>query len=325
MTNYLSNEYGLLIPRRRVRLKPVDGDVQSFDSAALIFEKPVVITASDDSLLEGIASGHRSVLTIINGMVYKIKGCAIEKAFNNDGLYRRIHNGEAPKGGVIFNDAKNELLRTRQIGNLLTRAGFCFPYEPQESFLYRKQWVAEDVMPEWFRRIDDWITELSYAKQLGIFIEAPQPFPLGAAVMKIMGDTRLPEIYLQREKLPEAVSDIAYKFGLSAGAQMRVANEYYWGRRDAHVGNYVVFLEGDNVYIAMVDFEEARPVSEINMLERLRYNFWQPKLVPRSVWQQGINFRKKENHGFLRRTSGTDLKEALEKALRILTKENPLV
>ncbi len=287
-------DYGLLVPRKQIRLKRVNGHVKAFDSVTTIFENPIVLTTSDRYDLVGIASGHRSALVNIGGIAYKIKGCAIEKAFTSDGLYRRTRNKEAPKGGVLLADAENELQRTRQIGELLTQEGFRYPYEPHESFLYGKQWMPKDEIPQWLRDFYEGMKDFSYIEQLGITLfDEQRPVELGALVMKIKGDTRLPEVYLQQESSTRAVSDIAYKLGLTAGAQKRITHEYYWGA-DAHLGNYVVFLEEDHVHMAMVDFEETRPRLELNMVARLLQNFWERKEIPRSVSYAGRNFRKKD-------------------------------
>jgi hypothetical protein len=289
MTNYLPHEYGLLVARQPCRLKQVKGEVRAFDSTVTIFESPLVITDSDDYSLEGIASGHRSALIIADGVVYKIKGCAIEKAFISDEVYRRTHATEAPLGGEILIDAENELLRTKQIGDLITQGGFHFPYDPQELFDYKKQWTPEDVMSPWFRKVYDIIKEHSYFKTL---LDLPSPVGLGASVTRIRGDTRLPEIYLLRELSQVAVSDISYKFGLSAGAQMRLTENFYWGRGDAHLGNFVVFHEKDQIHIAMTDFEETRPRLGLGRYDRLHHSLNNVRL-PFSVWWAGYNFRKK--------------------------------
>lgn len=82
---------------------------------------------------------------------------------------------------------------------------------------------------------------------------------LGAAVMKVKGDTRLPEILSSSIKDAQTAMEGAYKLGVEAGAQKRVTEEagFVWGIDNAHSGNLVVFRKEGEVHIGMIDFDIA--------------------------------------------------------------------
>ena len=250
-----TNSYGLekclLVPRDAVGFEEVNGIVEKIDLDTRI--KPVILTHGQNPDFLGLKSGERSGLFSVDDDAYKIKGCDIILA------QIRAHSLIDPEGGQTLPATKREVEFVRTINELLTKEGFSVPYQPSAIIHYQKLFKPD---------LSDFRYPLHWQ-----FIE---PFlgkrELAASVMKIKGDTRLPEIYIQELKCKDAASAVAYRLGLIAGAQRRVTeNKILWTLGNSHVGNYVVFEEEAEINLGMVDFDAALRYNPfINQFFRLK-------------------------------------------------------
>lgn len=251
-TNNNSLEKCLLVPRETVGFKEVKGIVDKIDSSAKI--KPVILTDEPSPDFLGFKSGGRSGLLSLDSVVYKIKGCNIKPAFETEAAYTTTYRwNEEPVGGQLLADSKREIEFTHHINELLTTEGFPVPYEPSAIIRFGKFFQIDPTNSRWY--------PLNLLKEAFIGKEE-----LAASVMRIKGDTRLPEIYGLKVQNEKAAFEIAYKFGLMAGAQKRVTeNKIFWSfqNTNTHVGNYVVFEEKGDIYLGMVDLDDAAKYSPI--------------------------------------------------------------
>jgi len=248
------DEFCLLVPRKRVYLKEVDGSLESLDSQHMPFDKPLVITSEGEGAThEGVVSGGRSAIIRYYGSVFKLKGCCIEEAFKDGGPYRKTYKERDAFGGLLEVDASYEMMNAQIMRERFVSEGLPYPYEPIGIFHYEGEFSPNRGVLEYLARMMELLQPFSYIK-----VPIPRelqlsPKSLVATVMRIEGDTRLPEIYLLPEKSKSKVRDIAYLFGKSAGIQKKITTDSYWGR-DGHKGNYVVFLKDGSIHLAMVDF-----------------------------------------------------------------------
>lgn len=251
IANRDSLENCLLVPRDIIGFEEVSGVVEKVDLDTRI--NPVMLTHGQNPDFLGLKSGERSGLFSVNGDTYKIKGCDIILAQIG------AHSLTEPEGGQTLQSAKREVEFIQATNEILTEEGFSVAYQPSAIIHYQKLFKPN-------------LSDFHYPRHWQ-FIE---PFlgkrKLAASVMKIKGDTRLPEIYIQEFKDKGAASAIAYRLGLMAGAQRRVTeNKILWTLGNSHVGNYVVFEEEAKVHLGMVDFDAAlRYNTIINQFLRLK-------------------------------------------------------
>ncbi len=121
-------------------------------------------------------------------------------------------------------------------------------------------------------------------------------FPLSASVFKVDGDTRLPEICARTVKSKDASKEVAYYFGVMAGAQKRILNSIAW-EDNSHVGNYVIFMRGQEVWLSMVDFDGSIPERVNNIFIQqfidLINSFFEKRWVMNSIKRRNQKYKKK--------------------------------
>ena len=171
---------------------------------------------------------------------------------------RKTRSGIDAKGGQQLPDAINELKRTDDINKMLVAEGFNVAYTPLAYIDYGIKFTANSLLPKrQFTRDFTLIYELPWSSKL--YEALAGATSLVASVMQIKGDTRLPEIYRLPAHSKDAAAESAYLFGLAAGAQKRITDSrFYWSMGASHLGNYVIFLKGNQIFLSMVDFEEAK-------------------------------------------------------------------
>lgn len=244
-----SLDYGLLVPREPIRLKTARGLVEKLDQSILSVP-PLIITKDEAYDFDGLRSGGRGGLVNIDGINLRIKGCGLVSLFIHNGKYfESMHAGRTfePYRAQYLSSAEDELKWLRIYNKAMKRQGFPTPCEPVAIIDYGIEFEPADLSA---------YVVIKFAK---VF---PGRFKfdgkLGASVMKVSGDTRLPEIYRQDILTHEAALVVAYRFGLMAGSQKGLTDEvFFWDLGNAHAGNYLVFKEGENIYLAMTDFDEA--------------------------------------------------------------------
>ena len=294
-------EYGLIIPRDPIRFRIVEGSCEPN-----IPVPPIITTQRDydtttrkDYDFRGVASGRRGGLVSIDGVALRLKGCWLERAFKTEEVYRKLRVvftdtlcvGDSPEGGQVISDAQAELRWLKIYNEIISKEGFPVCNEPLGAIHYARKFKEDrrdyhdsaDRIARFFICLfkndlrnfdyygDDPIAERLF--NIGIHEEE-----LGAAVMKIKGDTRLPEIYCQTVKSIEAASTVAYRFGLMAGAHKRLTeNTFLWRASNSHEGNYIVFLENGSVHLAMTDFDGA---SKYQAVRNQLYRFLLTQKLP---------------------------------------------
>ena len=205
-------EYGLLVPRKPMKFRIVEGSYETANGAL----PPLVRTSYNHHDFEGFESGRRSGIIKKDKSIFRIKGCEIEQAFRRNDLYKRTRDtfggqGFDPYGGMLLPDAQNELKWLRVYNEILAKEGFPACNEPHGIINYGRR----------FKR--DTLTDLIIPEfLLGAFGLPKSEGQLAASVMKIRGDTRLPEIYVQDVQNIEGASAVAYGLGLLAGAHKRI-------------------------------------------------------------------------------------------------------
>jgi hypothetical protein len=270
------SEYGLLVPRPTVKFRDLSGvkeladkvRVEPVNSEVDLNIKPVVITSREHYDYEGVRSQGRGGIILFGGVKYKIKGCRVELALESQDLYRETHASNVPKGGQLLSDVVEEIENTRKSNELLIAEGFSVPYEPEAIIHYGKVFKSN--------RAGIFLSKVARAVAYtdpGILFEhLLDQDELAASVMKIKSDTRLLDFYSRRIRNEEAALTIAYRFGLIAGAQKRVTEDFYW---ISHVGNYVIFIEDNKVHLSMVDLGDAISYQDLKFkfLNSKRRNF----------------------------------------------------
>jgi len=334
------SEYGLLVPRSTIKFRDVSDipgvRVESVNSGVESKVKPIIRTGLEPYDFEGVASGGRNGLVIIDGIPYKVKGCNIEEAFRGNGLYTATHFVDNPKGGLQLRLAKDDLVKTNEIHKLLTREDFPIPYEPEALVQYGR-FYQEKEPNEFFEKYADFLE--AYGKVFPALekmfqfmangLRSPPPEELGAAVWKIRGDTRLSEIYNRRERSQEAVQEVGYRFGLSVGAQQKITEQWYWSG-NWHAGNIVAFGEDiplrreSQIYLAKVDFDGTIRAEDIkNPKDKLLYKatnklfLWSlfigssglPRYWPINKAAASKNFRRAFKQGFYEGFDNTDRRQ----------------
>lgn len=226
--------YGLLVPRDTKKFREVSGRVEKIDESINI--APLVITAKPNCDCIGAASGQRSGLVSIKGNNFKIKGCGLEAALETEGVYAVNHGMEYndPEGGITLSDAMRESMNTSRLNGTLNREGFQTCHEPAAIIHYGKMFKS----PRMGREEE-----------------------LAAMVMKIRGDTRLPELYRRKVKNFGAAGEVTRRLGRIGGAQKRIMEDagFLWSADseagNAHIGNYVIFVQDNYLCLCMCDFE----------------------------------------------------------------------
>jgi hypothetical protein len=247
----------ILFHRTEIGMKRVDGEVRLLAPSPIT---PLIITHERHAGIQpAIASGQRAALVLIEGVDYKIKGCAIEEACRSDKAYDNHHVIGVPEGGQTWRRAIHELKVTNEYNELMEAEGFEPVHEPTALILYNKQFslMPEDAALNGIAAIYQ-ILRHPFSSATDLFYDVPSISSdrLAASVMKIKGDTRLPEVGRMRVRNQRMASGIVYSLGLAAGAQKRITEQrFFWYRGDAHAGNYVVFPHNGMLHLAMCDFE----------------------------------------------------------------------
>lgn len=241
--------HSLYVPRPIIKFRDLTDipgvRVESVNSGIETKIKPLVITTGESFEVEGVQSGRRSGLITINGNVYKIKGCRIEEAFEIEGRYSKTRKTGLLEydamGGQLLSDAQNEIYWTNIFNEILKSENFPILHEPEAIIHYGKEFLSD----MWRHKADD-------------------PDELVASVMLTYGDTRLTELF-ELSPLDESIaSEVAYRFGLTAGAQKKLTeNSFYWGFQALHAENWAISVK-DGVYSTMVDFEDSKKKSFIS-------------------------------------------------------------
>ena len=238
----------LLLPRRPVGFKEVDGSIESVDPQTKI--RPVVVTSNPKPDLVGLRSGQRSGLLQLDGEALKIEGCGVERALGKKGSYRDEHRG-TPVGGYLLSVAQKRVDRILKTNQRLTQDGWPVSYNPVAIIRYGKEFRYSPygiwgVFAKLFGGNPDTLAE-----------------ELAAPVIGIKGDTKASEFYTLKPQDRRAAGIIAFRLGLMAGAQNRalgakqrnaITNTNAFSR---YARNYVAFVEGEQVYLARVDDEDA--------------------------------------------------------------------
>ena len=239
--------YGLLVPRDNIKFRQVNARVESIEEA--VKAPPLVITTKTDYDFIGAKSGQRSGLVSINGDMLKIKGCAMEPAFEVDGHYTVNHGTRYndPEGGITRPDVMREVINTIILNKVLSRRRFQTVQEPAAIIHYDKMFKSSQMTHE---------------------------EELLAVVMKVKGDTRFPEIYRRGVKSIDAAGMVTQRLGLMAGAQKRVTEDarILWSidpdHGNAHIGNYIIFVDNDYLHLGMCDLESmANEFDELSPAE----------------------------------------------------------
>ncbi len=309
-------DYGLLVPRDPVKFKIVPGWFESLNTTGNRVT-PLVRTTDENFNFEGIESGTRSGLLLMDGLILKIKGCNIGAAFK-DGceIYRTTRDelfkpGKETYGGQVLADAEKELRWLAIYNQIISQEGFLNCQEPIGNIYYdkkfkrdrRQNWTYSVFLLEMLRKLSNpeltWEQVDDYSDKK--FNAGLTEQDLAASAMKVKGDTRLPELYRQRVSDTYAEAELAYKFGLMAGAQKRITeNTFLWGVGNAHDGNYVIFSEGDNVYLAMADFDGAHSAKKAFIkLSSGGIQAWEGELLKRRFYRNpSSNFVANFRRGF---------------------------
>lgn len=305
------SEYGLLIPRATIKLKDLSGmpGVRVEPPSSPV--KPVVITTGDEFDLEGLASGRRSGLLSIDGVVYKFKGCAVEEALNSDRLYtrvRKLRHSVDTLGGQLLSDAQNEIEWTLVYNGILAGEGFPHAHDPAGIIHYGKK-ASIDTSSEltailrafavlrYFSLFGKSGKELQDASKedpyRALYEWALEKEDLAASVMKVKGDTRLLNFATREVHNLETAALAIYAFGLMAGSQKKFTeDEFLWGAEALHIGNYLIFVENGRVFLNMTDFEDARKT------EFFSNNL--PRIMPREIMKGKFrSFKTLEQDGIL--------------------------
>lgn len=279
-------DYGLLMPRPDLRLGSVSGRVIALygnNTIHKVFPQPLVRFPEHidgykldepPSFIGGYGSGRRSAL-VKNGEAYKIRGCAVAAALMVRDYHkeRRGHPDE-PFGGDTLPVVCAGLAQTAYVRDMLRKHEMPFPLEPIGLFEYDAGFRPAECA-EW-DAVFDLIREFTFfknpEKMPGFRQFAKKPVPLAASVFRINGDTRLDEIAACPNRSEEAIQEIAYRFGLMAGAEKRVLSDVCWGD-NSNIGNYVIYEHGSHVYLSMVDFDGEWFSHQSNGLVR-RLNNW---------------------------------------------------
>lgn len=246
-------DYGLLVPRNTIRFRGLIGmpgvkvePVSGIETKV----KPVVITAGEDYDFEGVASGGRSGLLIVDGSTLKVEGSNIEQALRKKGDYRTDNRG-TPEGGYIRSIAEKRIQAILRINEKLTNNEFPVAYKPEAIIYYGKEF---GYSPYGIWR--------HVAKLFGHNLDTISD-ELAAPVMSIKGDTRVSEFYRLKPRNTKAAQQVAHILGLMAGAQNKIIGAKKRttitssSKFSRMARNYVVFLEGDRIYLAMVGNEDT--------------------------------------------------------------------
>ena len=279
----------LLIGREGTRLVAAERAVFHPVSPSAQPVPALVITRSASADFQtGIKSGSRSAIAVVGNSAIKYKGTNIGHALEGSGPYRKPH-GNSPWGGLRLSCAEREIEATIRVNEILKKHEFATVHEPlgvvdygalyEPNFLsYTQKLIGEAPMPY----------KLTIGALLALAIASDFVYPsliapnaaafilpigagglfllkkygrisenLAASVMKIEGDTRLPEIIAAGIKDRSTAACVMYQFGLSVGAQKRTLEQegFMWNEGDTHPGNLIVHGKGNNYHITPTDFD----------------------------------------------------------------------
>lgn len=240
MGNEQTYEQSFFVCRRPCDFIEVSGRLESFGQDGLDL-KPVIMKnylSEANPTYTGFKSGGRCGVFLINGTAIKAKGCCLPiNAFE-----RRSYNqtyGDDPYGGMTLGQAEIDIRFTLRYGEIMGEEGFPCPSTPVGLIHYNIGFFDP--------REDD------------VFDTQPKITTnnLVAPLIKILGDTRIPEIVTRDIKEQVLASDVTYRLGLMAGTQLKLVHRhnFIWGGGSSHVGNYVLFPYEGNINVGMVDFE----------------------------------------------------------------------
>ncbi len=270
----------LLVPREDALFIPSSGKLVPLEKRGFIFKhhtlpemlsKPLTKSSgslSHDTIIMGKHSGVRSGLVFNNGTMYrtmyKLKGCAPTT---------EDYAGE-PYGGQVLSRVEQEIEATQALTRVLAKEGLPSPYRALGYFKYPLTFKGE---------------------------------PLACSIMEARGDTRLDELIFDlekevlvcysmngdRPKFPRYVDklgDVFYKLGQWGGWLKRIMddNNMPWsmsslngGRTNAHIGNYVVFLDNGELLLGVVDLDDCHfPFDNPELRENEFYTLVQNALDP---------------------------------------------
>ena len=237
----------LLVPRAQVGLREVNARVEPIDTQTKI--RPVVIASNPTPDLTGLRSGQRSALLTVDGEAFKVEGCRIEKAFGKGKFYTTDHRA-TPVGGYLLSIAEKRIGEIQRINKQLTEEGWPVPYEPEAIIHYGREFRYSPY------GIFTPFKKLSRDNPNVVWEE------LAAPVMRIKGDTKLSEFYPLKPEHSRAAREIAFNIGLMAGAQDRKMGTHAAAVTSPkkfmrYLQNFVIFSEGDQVYVGKVGDETA--------------------------------------------------------------------
>lgn len=175
-----------------------------------------VVAISNKSQYSGVLSGDRSGLLVLpeHGPV-RYKGCDVEDGFLIDGYYAASRSGQ-PEGGMLYANAENEVDVFLEINRMLREAGIEPAIEPLGVIAYEKHFTSGGKREQ-----------------------------MGAAVLRMEGDTRILELFLLPVKKPRLAGSIARRIGYKTADRKRLLEKEYfkWDKGNAHHGNVLLSME----------------------------------------------------------------------------------
>ncbi|MBI4173786.1 MAG: hypothetical protein HY519_03650 [Candidatus Aenigmarchaeota archaeon] len=284
MQQLFETENVLLTKRRVSLLKKVAGRVENLKGRVEI--PPVTITAGEpeSSDLVALESGRRACLASSRGAQYRIDGCSVERALSRDGDYVRhvgIWNRLFPFHGRVLAEVQREMENAEEINRKLAGSGFWPAQEPVAIMHYDKQFTEKSLYSMW---VDAFLKAHEKYPELTIFDEERhlelhrklaafgkramhmrhlRNGELAASVMRVWGDSRLPEVLSQKTLDQEAAQAVAYKIGVAIGAQKK-ATEGWWQPGNS-AKRYVVFAHDGQIHASMTGFEKTVKYGDAGM------------------------------------------------------------
>lgn len=221
----------LIVPRKKIYFNPLEEGIfiPISDDVPDLWRTPHVRKTSGK--ITGYASGWRSGLSYEGGQLYKFKGCRPTG---------RIIDHE-PEGSQTFSLAQYEADAVLKRREIYLSEGLPYPLEPKGFWVY-----------DGYKHNGE---------------------PNAATLYQTSGDTRLDEIlwwvemdlpynYIPAESRKYLV-EIFGQLGIRIGRILRLShdNSLTWdageGASNAHLGNILLFPDGDQVAVAGVDFDNS--------------------------------------------------------------------
>jgi hypothetical protein len=278
-------DYGLLVPRQKVHLRQVEGSPFA------------VVRTEEETRLVGLASGKRSALIRQEDLI-KVKGCNVEHALEQEVYYRTRGPDDDPWGGQLHSHVLLEQENTNTMKEVLEARGFHSVIEPLEVEKYGVRFDGNGPNPFFEGRLgafwEAWRRRMTVLDaddhKLGREHYLDSLDELAAGIYKIVGDTRLPEIYMQQENDPQAVEELAYQIGVHVGALIGSTRDHYFGD-DGHLGNAVLFEMDEILHVSWVDFESLQRYKDFTPIGRLTGQL-EPFYIQRSLAKVRKHFSK---------------------------------